>query len=98
MIFMPPQHGKSTTTSKGFGSYWVGTFPDEPVILASYGQEWAENWGREVRGLMQEYGESIWGLRVRQDSKAAGRWQLENHKGGMTAVGIGGCTAIRQPK
>lgn len=90
MIFMPPQHGKSTTTSKGFAAHWMGMFPDEPVILASYGQDWAEHWGREVRGLMQEYGEEVFGLKVRQDSKAAGRWQLEGRKGGMTAVGIGG--------
>lgn len=95
MIFMPPQHGKSTTTSKGFASHWIGSFPDEPVILSSYGQDWAENWGREVRGLMQEYGEEVWGLKVRQDSKAAGRWQIEGHKGGMTAVGIGGATTGR---
>jgi predicted phage terminase large subunit-like protein len=44
---------------------------------------------------MQEYGEDIWGLKVRQDSKAAGRWQLEGHKGSMTAVGIGGATTGR---
>jgi predicted phage terminase large subunit-like protein len=90
MIFMPPQHGKSTTTSKGFASHWIGSFPDEPVLLASYGQSWAEHWGRETRDVLEEYGGAIWGLNVRQDSKAAGRWQLEGHKGGMTAVGIGG--------
>ena len=95
MIFMPPQHGKSTTTSKGFAAHWMGLFPDEPVILASYGQSWAEHWGREVRGLITEYGDEIFGLTVRQDSKAAGRWQLTNHRGGMTAVGIGGATTGR---
>jgi predicted phage terminase large subunit-like protein len=95
MIFMPPQHGKSTLTSKGFAAHWIGTFPQEPVILASYGQSWAENWGREVRGALQEFGEEIWGLRVRQDSHAAGRWQLEGNKGGMTAVGIGGALTGR---
>ena len=95
MIFMPPQHGKSTTTSKGFAAHWMGMFPDEPVILASYGQDWAEHWGREVRGVIQEYGDEVFGIKVRQDSKAAGRWQLENHKGGMTAVGIGGSTTGR---
>lgn len=95
MIFMPPQHGKSTTTSKGFAAHWIGSFPDEPVILASYGQDWAEHWGREVRSVMTEYGQEIFGLAVRQDSKAAGRWQIEDHKGGMTAVGIGGATTGR---
>lgn len=95
MIFMPPQHGKSTTTSKGFAAHWIGTFPDEPVILASYGQDWAEHWGREVRSVMTEYGQEVFGLSVRQDSKAAGRWQIEDHKGGMTAVGIGGATTGR---
>lgn len=95
MIFMPPQHGKSTTTSKGFASHWIGTFPDEPVILASYGADWAEHWGREVRSVITEYGQEIWDISVRQDSKAAGRWQVEGHKGGMTAVGIGGATTGR---
>src|SRR3990167_2188603 len=95
MIFMPPQHGKSTTTSKGLASHWIGTFPDEPVLLASYGQSWAEHWGRETKAVLTEYGDALWGLKVRQDSKAAGRWQLEDHKGGMTAVGIGGATTGR---
>ena len=95
MIFMPPQHGKSTMTSKGFAAHWIGTFPDEPVILSSYGQSWAEHWGRETRDVIEEYGEEVFGVKVRQDSSAAGRWQLEGHKGGMTAVGIGGATTGR---
>jgi predicted phage terminase large subunit-like protein len=95
MVFMPPQHGKSTGVSKGLVSHWIGTFPDEPVILASYGQSWAEHWGREVRGVLQEYGPEIFGISVRQDSHAAGRWQIDAHKGGMTAVGIGGATTGR---
>jgi predicted phage terminase large subunit-like protein len=103
MIFMPPQHGKSTTVSKGFASWWIGTYPDEPVILASYGQDWAEHWGRECRGLLTEYGDELWGVKVRADTHAAKRWQLEwsdperrpPPKGGMTAVGIGGATTGR---
>lgn len=95
MIFMPPQHGKSTTTSKGLASHWIGTFPDEPVILASYGQSWAEHWGREVRSVLTEYGPEVFGVNVRRDSHAAGRWQIEGHKGGMTAVGVGGATTGR---
>lgn len=95
MVFMPPQHGKSTLISHYGNAWWIGTFPDRPLILASYGQEWAEHWGSEVRSTMQEFGQELWGLSVRSDTKAKGRWRLDGHKGGMTSVGIGGAMTGR---
>ena len=51
MVFMPPQHGKSTLISKLFPAWYMGRHPTHSVISASYGQEFAAGIGRVVRNL-----------------------------------------------
>src|SRR6202011_3997400 len=36
ILTMPPRHGKSMLTSQYFPAWFLGTFPDKRVILASY--------------------------------------------------------------
>ncbi len=95
MIFMPPQHGKSTLVSRGLPSWWVGSFPDEDIMLTSYGQDWADHWGRETRDTIEEFGSSVFGVTVADDSAARGRWQVEGRRGGFKAAGIAGSVTGR---
>lgn len=91
IVTMPPQHGKSQVTSRFFPTWFLGRNPDKRVILASYEASFAEEWGRAARDLMDEWGDPLWFKRVRQDTKAAARWQLEGHvHGGMRTAGVGG--------
>lgn len=90
LITMPPRHGKSEFTSKYFPAWYLGTFPDRRVILASYESDFAMTWGRKVRDLLQEHGPVIFGVGVRKDSTAANRWGIEGHPGGMDTAGVGG--------
>src|SRR3990167_5395361 len=55
MVFMPPRHSKSETVSHFFTDWWVVNSPDDNVILASYGQEKADEWGRSARDTLEEY-------------------------------------------
>ena len=89
MVFMPPQHSKSETISHFFPIWWMGRHPEDRIGLASYGQSWAEHWGREVRDTMREYGADLWGLKVRDDTSSVSYWRLQGHRGAMTSVGIG---------
>jgi hypothetical protein len=57
------------------------------VILASYGAELAEHWGREVRNEFEQNPRLF--TRLREDSTAANRWNTPKG-GGMVAVGVGG--------
>lgn len=94
-VHMPPRYSKSQTCSHYLPVWWLGQHPEHEVILGSYGQALAEDWGRRTRDTMREHGEQVFGLKVREDSDSVARWQLENHRGGMRAVGIGGAMTGR---
>lgn len=92
MICMPPRHSKSMTTSEYFPAWYLGKYPDRSVILTSYESDYAASWGRKVRGLIEEYGSSMFPheITTRKDSRAANRWNIEGHTGGMYTAGAGG--------
>jgi predicted phage terminase large subunit-like protein len=52
MIFLPPRHGKSLLATQMFPAWYLGRHPDRFVISASYGQELADDFGRNVRNLI----------------------------------------------
>lgn len=87
---MPPRHGKSEFASKYFPAWFLGRFPDKKIILASYEADFAAQWGRKVRDLLEQYGSRFFGISVRRDSKAADRWELAASDGGMQTAGVGG--------
>src|SRR5262249_15606231 len=46
IINVPPRHGKSQLTSKIFPSWFVGRDPYRSVIVASYNEKLAQDYGR----------------------------------------------------
>lgn len=96
MVFMPPRHGKSTFISQYFPCWYLGTYPNDDVILASYEANFAALWGGRVRDLMMEVGPELWGLTVRSNARASDDWRLQGLgsdglpvTGGMRTAGIG---------
>jgi predicted phage terminase large subunit-like protein len=92
MICMPPRHGKSELASRRFPAWFVGRNPGKQVIAASYNSDLANDFGREVRNIVDadDY-QRLVDTRLAQDSQAANRWHTD--KGGMyVAAGVG--TAI----
>jgi predicted phage terminase large subunit-like protein len=90
MITMPPRHGKSMLVSQFFPAWFLGHQPERRVILASYEADFAATWGRKARDVLEEHGQVLFGVKVRQDSKAANRWDLAGRTGGMITAGVGG--------
>lgn len=92
MVFMPPRHGKSEFISKYFTAWYLGTFPDRRVILTSYEADFAAQWGRRAREIVEEYGRLSFNeqVEVMPDSSAASRWDIKGHQGGMVTAGVGG--------
>src|SRR5574343_450989 len=90
LITLAPRMGKSELISKYLPPYWLGKHPDERLILASYEHEFASEWGRKARDILEANGERLFGLKIRQDSKAADRWEIDKHGGGMQTCGVGG--------
>lgn len=89
MVFMPPRHSKSATISWFTPPWWLGHFPEDNVIVASYGQELADEWGRLARDTLEEYGKQVFDITVSDDTSARKRWVVEGHRGGFRAAGIG---------
>lgn len=95
MIFMPPRHGKSDTATQKFPSWVLGKDPDIPIMVSSYSDELATDFGQRTRDIMQsdEY-EAMFDTKLRADAKARGKWQTQG-RGGYTAVGVGGALTGR---
>lgn len=90
LVSMPPRHGKSWTISRFVPGWYLGTYPDRRVILASYEADFASSWGRQVRRDLDEHGAEVFGVAVAGDSSAAHRWDIEGRRGGMQTAGVGG--------
>jgi len=90
IINVQPQTGKSEFWSQYFPAWHLGTFPEQRVILASYGEGYAAKWGRNCRDLLELYGKRLFNVEVRQDTRAADEWNLLGRRGGMVTAGVGG--------
>jgi predicted phage terminase large subunit-like protein len=89
VVCMPPQHGKSELCSKYLPAWYLGTFPDRRVILTGYEGDFASQWGRKARDLLQEWGRAF-DVRVSSKSSAVNRWDLQGRAGGMMTAGVAG--------
>lgn len=96
IINMPPRHTKSEFASYLLPAYLMGRDPRTKAIEATHNSELAVRFGRKVRDLMDmdTYKEVFPDVTLKQDSKAAGRW--DTNKGGeYFAVGVGGAMTGR---
>jgi predicted phage terminase large subunit-like protein len=92
IISMPPQEGKSTRVTT-VGPLWMLTRnPDLRIAIVSYGQDLADEFGRNIRNHITsnsgEDGELDLGLRIAPDNGAARRWRIAGRRGGVRSVGI----------
>ncbi|WP_321471122.1 terminase large subunit domain-containing protein [uncultured Paludibaculum sp.] len=88
IVNMPPRHGKSEEVSKFTPVWFLDNWPHKTIINVGYSTTFAEEWGRKVRNLTQQF-QSQLRYRLSADSKAAGRWNT-TQGGGMYATGIDG--------
>jgi predicted phage terminase large subunit-like protein len=88
IVTMPPRHGKSELISRYTPAWFLGNFPDKKVMLASYADTFAAQWGRKSRELLDEWGPKLWGVRLSTDSKGGQQWEVATKKGGKKADGV----------
>jgi predicted phage terminase large subunit-like protein len=93
-VFMAPQEGKSERVSHAFALWLLEQDPELRIAIVSYSDEMARRHGAAIKSDAQTFngidGDLDLGIRLREDSRAAGRWQIEGHAGGVYCVGIGG--------
>lgn len=91
IILAPPGSAKSTYTSVAFASYYLGRWPRNHILTASYSSELAEKWGRKVRGIVdsKEHQMVFPSSQLSRESAAAGRWST-TLGGEFYGAGVGG--------
>ena len=89
IVTMAPQEGKSDRCSRWLPAWMLDQDPELKIVEASYAHDLARRNGRSVRDLFLQH-EPAFNSTVRADLGAQGEWELEGHRGGVFAVGVGG--------
>jgi predicted phage terminase large subunit-like protein len=100
IVSMPPQEAKSSTVSYRYPTWLLSDVdPDLRIVMISYSDEIARRWGADVKRDFETFnGDDATlnlGVRLRADSRAAGRWQVEGRRGGMFCAGVAGSVTGR---
>lgn len=91
MIFMPPRSGKSLMTSELFPAWYIGRNPHKQILSISHSIDLAENFGREVKQMVNspEFSMAFPGCELSETARAAVRWHTKQggryHAAGSTA-------------
>lgn len=96
MLLCPPGSAKSTYTSVEFPAWWMGRNQDKSVIAASHTYDLAERFGRRCRNIVgSDKARLVFGVKLAEDSQAAGKWETERG-GEYFAAGVGGTITGRR--
>ena len=104
IINMPPRTGKSEVVSRRYPPWILGRHPDWNVGVVSYGAELAEELSADARRcIMSDEYAQVFGpqsgepeiVELDRSSKAVGYWRINNRRGGLRAVGVGGALTGR---
>lgn len=91
ILTMPPRHGKSELVSRRLPAWFMGRHPDWNVVVATYNDDFAMDFGAEVRKIMvsPQFKQVFPGVGLTRGGAAKDR--LQTTAGGMaTFVGVGG--------
>jgi predicted phage terminase large subunit-like protein len=91
ILTMPPRHGKSELVSRRFPAWFMGRHPDWSTVVATYNDDFAMDFGAEVRKIMAstQYKSVFPDCRLVRGGQSKDR--LQTTQGGMaTFVGVGG--------
>ena len=91
ILTMPPRHGKSEMVSRRLPAWFMGRHPQWNVVVATYNDDFAMDFGAEVRRIIQSpsYKQVFPDMQLTRGGTAKDR--LQTTQGGMaTFVGVGG--------
>lgn len=91
ILTCPPRHGKSEIVSRRLPAWFLGRHPDQNVVVATYNDDFAKDFGADVRGIVtsSQFRQVFPDVRLQRGGSAKDR--LQTTQGGMaTFVGVGG--------
>lgn len=87
IIATPPQHGKSMTVTESLPSWYLGRYPENNVIVASYDSDFAERFTRKNKEKIKQFGKRLFGISI-GDIDRATEFLLSNRRGRYISRGI----------
>lgn len=97
ILTMPPRHGKSELVSRRLPAWLIGKFPDQHGIVATYSDDFAAEFGKEVRSIvkMPQFRQVFPGAALMRGGAASdklqttrgGQWSFVGRGGGLTGRG-----------
>ena len=91
IIEVPSRHGKSMLCSIYLPAWFLAWFPEKDVMVVSYGQTLADEFGQASRDALASVAHLFeHDVRIRRDAKAKSRWGLQGHRGMVRCYGIDG--------
>ena len=87
VIESPPQHGKSITVTETLPSWYLGRWPKNRVIVASYNEDFAEKFCRRNKEKIKQFGQTLFGIKIGDIDRAV-EFELSNHTGRLISRGL----------
>lgn len=97
ILTMPPRHGKSELVSRRLPAWLMGLFPEQHGIVATYSDDFAAEFGKEVRSIvkMPQYRQVFPETGLMRGGAASdklqttkgGQWSFVGRGGGLTGRG-----------
>lgn len=90
-ISMPPQHGKSQMASRLFPSWYEGKNPHKNLMLGTYNQDFANEFGDDVRNFIESpfFADVFPNVELRKGSRSKDH-MVTNRGGKLSFIGRGG--------
>lgn len=100
MVFMPPQHGKSEISTRRVPAKLLGDNPDLKIGIVSYNHTIATKFNKDVQRIIEseEYGAIYPKTNIGSigSLKNANEFEIDDNKGSLVSVGIGGGLTSRK--
>ena len=87
VIETPPQHGKSMTVTESLPSWYLGKYPFNSVIIASYNKDFADKFCRRNKEKIRAVGADLFGISI-GDINRADEFELDNGRGHLLSRGV----------
>ncbi len=90
-IVVPFRHGKSDMSSRYLPAYFLGRFPDDEIIQASYGADLSQGFSKDVKKIMEsENYKKVFDSKLDNKSNSTSERQIAGKNGKYYAVGADG--------
>lgn len=97
ILTCPPRHGKSELVSRRLPAWLIGKFPKQHGIVATYNDDFASDFGKDVRGIVRSAAfkqvfpgvalQRGGGASDRLQTVAGGQWSFVGRGGSLTGRG-----------